>query len=159
MRKPIDHAAMAKSNHTQASRDRRFAARMVLVIIYLAAGTLHLALPQPFLLITPGWLPCHEFVVAFTGACELLGAAGLLLPRFRKTAGACLALYAICVFPANVEHARLDLTVHIDGLGLWYHIPRLAFQPVLVWWAMYAGGFGAGSRAPTAEDVPELRSP
>ena len=22
----------------------------------------------------------------------------------------------------------------------WYHAPRLALQPVLVWWALFAGG-------------------
>lgn len=26
------------------------------------------------------------------------------------------------------------------ALGWWYHGPRLALQPVLVWWALFAGG-------------------
>ena len=50
-----------------------------------------------------------------------------------------LALYAVCVFPANVHHA-LD---HVAVAGLpsswWYHAPRLLFQPVFVWWALWAG--------------------
>jgi hypothetical protein len=53
-------------------------------------------------------------------------------------AGIALAAYAVCVWPANFKHA-------IDGVDLpyiassWlYHGPRLAFQPVLVWWALYA---------------------
>jgi uncharacterized membrane protein len=51
-----------------------------------------------------------------------------------------LALYAVCVFPANIKHA-LD-GIAVPGLpSSWlYHGPRLAFQPVLVWMALYAGG-------------------
>ncbi len=43
----------------------------------------------------------------------------------------------MCVYPANVKHAMGGLPgVH---LGLWYHVPRLLLQPVLVWWALFAG--------------------
>jgi len=43
------------------------------------------------------------------------------------------------VFPANVKHAAEN--IDIPGLppGWWYHVPRLALQPVLVWWALFAG--------------------
>ena len=48
-----------------------------------------------------------------------------------------LALYALCVWPANIKHA-------IEGIHLppipgswWYHGPRLAIQPVLIWWALF----------------------
>ena len=26
-----------------------------------------------------------------------------------------------------------------DSTGGWYHVPRLAFQPEIVWWALFAG--------------------
>jgi uncharacterized membrane protein len=51
-----------------------------------------------------------------------------------------LALYAICVFPANIKHAFYGVDVPQLPSSWWYHGPRLLAQPVLVWWALYAGG-------------------
>ncbi|MDH2443221.1 hypothetical protein QDR37_04590 [Amnibacterium sp. CER49] len=44
-------------------------------------------------------------LVAFTGACELAGAAGLLVPRTRRLAGGCLLVFLAAVFPANAHAA------------------------------------------------------
>jgi uncharacterized membrane protein len=90
--------------------------------------------------IVPDWVPEPRLVVLLTGACEIAGALGLLTSRLRVAAGTGLALYAVCVFPANIKHA-LD-SVQVAGLQLswWYHAPRLALQPVLVWWALYCSG-------------------
>jgi len=117
----------------------RTIARRVLAAIYLAAGVLHLMVPEPFVGILPGWVPRPDLVVALTGVAEIAGAAGLMIPRLRRAAGIGLALYALCVWPANFEHARQALAQ--DGLppGLWYHVPRLALQPAIVWWALWAG--------------------
>ncbi|MDO6415630.1 DoxX family protein [Sphingomonas sp. BIUV-7] len=117
----------------------RTLARWVLAAAYLVAGTLHVTHPGPFLRITPHWVPFpHEIVVA-TGICELFGAVGLLIPRTRWWAGVMLALYALCVWPANMQHAILDLGSG-TGLGWSYHAPRLLLQPAIIWWALFAGG-------------------
>ena len=62
------------------------------------------------------------------------------MPRTRWLAGLMLAIYAVCVFPANLHHALDHVTVPGLPSSWWYHAPRLAFQPVFVWWALYAGG-------------------
>ena len=118
----------------------RTASRWVLAASYCAAGVLHIATPAPFLSITPGWVPFPRTVILATGLCEVAGAAGLLTRRFRCAAGVALALYAVCVFPANIKHAVDGLPAGQVQLGWWYHAPRLALQPVLVWWALFAGG-------------------
>jgi uncharacterized membrane protein len=69
-----------------------------------------------------------------------LGAAGLWLPITRRLSGIMLALYAVCVFPANLHHALDHVTVPGLPSSWWYHGPRLAMQPVLVWAALFAGG-------------------
>jgi uncharacterized membrane protein len=106
----------------------------------LVAGVAHLRSPEPFLAITPDWVPWPREIIMLTGLCELAGAVGLLTRSLRAFAGVMLALYAVCVFPANVKHAFYD----IQGSGLptgWaYHAPRLVLQPVLVWWALFAAG-------------------
>jgi uncharacterized membrane protein len=117
----------------------RLAARWVLAALYLAAGVLHLVAPAMFMPIMPDWVPFPWQVILATGACEVAGAAGLLIPKLRRAAGIGLALYAICVLPANLKHAFCELPTGQVQLGWWYHAPRLAFQPVLVWWALFAG--------------------
>lgn len=117
----------------------RTAARCALAAIYLFAGVLHLTLPGPFLSIIPPWVPYPGHVVVLTGLAELAGAAGLLVPRLRRAAAVGLALYAVCVFPANIQHA-LDSLAAADALApWWYHGPRLLLQPVIVWWALWVG--------------------
>jgi hypothetical protein len=49
-----------------------------------------------------------------------------------------LALYALCVFPANIKHAVEGISVPGLPDTWWYHGPRLAAQPVLIWLALYA---------------------
>lgn len=122
-------------------RPLRRASLVVLSFAFAAAGALHLSHPAPFLLITPDWVPHPEQVVRATGAAELLGAAGLLFPRTRKAAAAALALYAVAVFPANVKHAVEGVAVPGLPDSWWYHGPRLAFQPVIVLWALWVGGW------------------
>ena len=115
--------------------------RLTLVLIYLTAGVFHLTLPAPFLSITPTWVPFPHQVVFLTALCELAGALGLTLPSLRKAAGIGLALYAVAVFPANINHAMLDMSSSHPVLGWWYHIPRFALQPVLVWAALFASAW------------------
>ena len=113
--------------------------RWLLAALYAAAGIVHLARPELFLPIVPDWVPLPRETVLVTGLAEIAGAAGLMTARLRKAAGLGLALYAVCVFPANIKHAVEHVAVCGVQLGWWYHAPRLALQPVLVAWAIWAG--------------------
>ena len=113
--------------------------RWLLAAAFAFAGYAHIANPAPFLAITPGWVPFAEDVIFWTGVAEILGALGLLVPRTRRAAGWALTAYTVAVYPANLVHALNDLESGA-GLPLAYHLPRLAFQPVIVWWCLFAGG-------------------
>jgi uncharacterized membrane protein len=117
----------------------RWSARWMLAAVYLVAGLFHLAMPSTFLMIMPDRAPFPRQVILVTGLCEIAGAVGLLTRSLRRAAGVGLALYAVCVFPANIKHALDGLPAGQVQLGWWYHAPRLALQPVLVWWALFAG--------------------
>jgi len=123
----------------EPARSARGSMRATMALFYLAAGIIHLAYPAPFLGIMPRWVPNPADIVAFTGVCEIVGAVGLLWPPTRRAAGIALAAYAVCVYPANVQHAVNDLSTG-TGLGLAYHLPRLALQPVIAWWALFCSG-------------------
>ncbi len=113
-------------------------ARWLLAAIYLVAGLLHLGVPHVFLRVTPDWVLFPREIVLATGVCEIAGALGLMTRRFRWWAGVMLALYAVCVFPANIKHAMIDLSSG-TGLSLWYHVPRLLAQPLIVLWTLWVG--------------------
>lgn len=122
-------------NETRARR----AARWLLVAFYALAGAGHLYFTNAMVRIMPHWVPAPRMVVLATGVCELAGAVGLMTTRWRRAAGWALAAYALCVWPANVQHAIQDLS-HGTGLPIWYHAPRLALQPLIIWWALWASG-------------------
>jgi uncharacterized membrane protein len=118
----------------------RAVARLVLALAYFAVGIVHLTRPEGFLPIMPDWVPFPRDVVLATGVAEIAGAIGLLIPRLRRAAAWGLAAYAVCVFPANIKHAVEGIAIGGEVLGWGYHGPRLLAQPVIVWWALWAGG-------------------
>lgn len=121
----------------------RGALRIVLALFYAVAGVFHLLAPRPFLQVTPGWVSAPEQVVLWTGIAEMIGAAALAQPwsaPLRRAGAIGLALYAVCVFPANIEHFAQDMAKPGGGLGLAYHIPRMLAQPLIVWLALWTGG-------------------
>ena len=118
------------------SRPRRIA-RWVLALAYMVVGIAHLRSPGGFIAITPGWVPFPATVIFLTGLAELAGAAGLMVPALRKAAGIGLALYALCVWPANINHAVHDIASGGVHPGWAYHGPRRALQPVIIWWALW----------------------
>ena len=118
----------------------RFWMRAVIALFYFAAGILHLASPAGFMKIVPNFVPWPATVIWLTGICEIAGAIGLFIPNLRRAAGIGLALYAICVFPANINHAINQIDVGALPNSWWYHGPRFLLQPVLVWWALFCSG-------------------
>lgn len=118
----------------------RLVLRWILAVFYAVAGAIHLIRPEPFLTIMPGWVPAPYAVVLLTGVAEILGAVGLVQPfskPLRRAAGWGLALYALCVWPANINHFIMDMARADGGLGLAYHVPRMFAQPVIIWLAVW----------------------
>ena len=114
--------------------------RLAIAAIYAPFGVLHIVHSHGFLPIMPPMIPFPRAVVIFTGLCEIVGAAGLLLPRTRRLAGIMLALYALCVWPANLYHASSGVSVPPLPSSWWYHGPRLLLQPVFIWAPLWAAG-------------------
>jgi uncharacterized membrane protein len=85
--------------------------------------------------IIPPFFPYRPQLVLLTGALEFAGAVGLLLPALSRVASACLAVFMIAIFPANVYAAGQT----VGGL----HLPsvpiRLAMQVVYIVLLLIAG--------------------
>jgi len=128
---------MSSVPQTDRSRTTRAVMRWILAAFYAAAGLAHPKAPDALLAITPAWVPFAPQVIFVTGLCELAGATALVTKPLRWWAGVALAAYAICVWPANFKHAIDDIELPYITNSWLYHGPRLAFQPVLVWWTLY----------------------
>jgi uncharacterized membrane protein len=116
-------------------RTRRL--RIVLAAIMMGIGLLHFLLPAPFVSIVPAWLPAPAALVAISGFFEMLGGAGLLIPRVRRPASYGLVLLYLAVFPANI-----NMALHPElgrGLPEWALWARLPLQVVFVAWALWVG--------------------
>jgi len=135
---------MAAERKTTSAK-RADLARLTLAPFYLLAGLIHVIRPGLFMQVMPAAVPHPSLVVMLTGVAEFAGAVGLFVPRTRAAAGAALALYAVCVYPANILHAVHDLSTG-TGLGWAYHYPRLFAQPFICWWALAAGGLTGRTR-------------
>lgn len=125
-------------------------ARWVLAALLAVAGVAHFVLPDSFLLLVPSWLPLPSAVVWVTGVAEVVFAAALLLlPEGRRLriVGSALAIFLLVVGVGNLSQALSG--VNAFGLGTdaerW---ARLAFQPVLIVWALWVTGFWSSRRPP-----------
>jgi uncharacterized membrane protein len=114
--------------------------RWVLAAFFSAAGVAHLVVPDKLLAITPSWVPYAPEVIMITGWCELAGAVALVTRPLRWQAGVAFAAYSLCVWPANFKHAIAGVDLPYISNSWFYHGPRLAFQPVIIWWALYCSG-------------------
>ena len=59
-------------------------ALVLAAISYVGAGTLHFVRPEFYLRIMPPYIPWHVAMVQVSGAFEILGGLGLLLPQTRQ---------------------------------------------------------------------------
>ena len=115
--------------------------RWLLAAFYTAAGVAHLIAPDKLLSITPAWVPFAPQVIMLTGVFEIVASLALVAnTRLRWWAGVTMALYALCVWPANIKQALEGIVVPPLPDSWYYHGPRLAFQPVIIWWALFCAG-------------------
>jgi uncharacterized membrane protein len=114
----------------------RDAGRGALAIMFLFTGISHFTtMKYDFAAMIPAPLPNDLWVIYLTGALEIAGAIGLLIPQKRKLAGICLALYLVAVFPANIFAALNEVTLRgAAATPLWVRAPMQLLYIVLVWW-------------------------
>jgi uncharacterized membrane protein len=94
---------------------------------------------QDLVRMVPAVFPQPLLLVYFTGILELMGAAGLLLPRFRLLAGICLIALLIAMFPANVNAAIKGTTLAgKPATALWLRTPMQVLFIGLLWWSTHS---------------------
>ncbi len=121
----------------------RTAARLLLGIAMVGAGVMHLTTQrQEFRAQVPEWFPLDDdLTVLGSGVVEIgLGAAFVALPKQQRLIGGLLAAFFVAIFPGNIA----QYVEGTDAFGLdtdRERLIRLLFQPVLVLWALFGGGW------------------
>jgi uncharacterized membrane protein len=136
----------------------RTPARLLLGAALVFAGVSHLTFARTsFYAQVPPYLPLNvDFVVIASGIVEIaLGLGLLFVSRWRVPLGWVTAGLFVAVFPGNVS----QYLTHADAFGLdsdRSRAIRLAFQPLLMIWALWSTGAWAAwrGRHATAPDRP-----
>ena len=105
-----------------------------LAMLFLVAGIAHFVMPAWFDRIVPAWVPNARVATLVSGAAEVAGAIGLVIPATRVAAGWGLIALLIAVFPANVNMLQLARATQASAgylTALWIRLP---LQPLLMWW-------------------------
>lgn len=84
----------------------------------------------------PPWLPRPDLLNLISGAAEIAGGIGILIPRTRRAAAIGLILLLIAVFPANI-HMAIHGSAEFD-VPRWLLIARLPLQFVLIAWVVFS---------------------
>ncbi len=109
--------------------------RYGLALLFVGAGALHVIRPEIFERIVPPALPAPRLLVLLSGAAEVAGGLGLLLPATRRGAAWGLLALLVAVFPANVHMLQLADSLHIPAWMLWARLPLQPLLMAAVWWA------------------------
>lgn len=117
----------------------RTGARWLLAATFVTTGALHFTAADTYLRVMPPYLPYPRALVAISGAAEIAGALGVLVPgKMRRLAGAGLILLLAAVFPANVHmalHPDQITGLNIAPILLWLRLP---LQAALIAWVYFA---------------------
>lgn len=112
--------------------------KIVMGALYIIAGIGHFKATRMYVRIMPDYLPEPHALVLLSGAAEIAGGVGVLLPQTRRAAAFGIILLLIAVMPANVwmvQHPE-----RFPGIPLWAMWLRLPLQLPLMWWAwLYTG--------------------
>jgi uncharacterized membrane protein len=116
-------------------RARRLAL-LALAAFFVLAGVNHFVSTPFYVEIMPPYVPAPLVLVYVSGALEVLGGVGVLVPRLRSLSGFGLVLLLLADFPANLHMAlHPESYPDLPAFGL---LVRLPFQGLFIAWAFWA---------------------
>lgn len=110
--------------------------RVLLGIAFVIAGANHFRDPATYIAMIPACLPSPEMLNLISGAAEIAGGIGVLIPFTRNAAATGLILLLIAVFPANLQIAMNGWPG--KDIPQWVLIARLPFQFLFIAWVVFS---------------------
>src|SRR3954468_18247546 len=103
-------------------------------IFWIVAGTLHFTHTRVYEAMMPPYVPRHRESVLLSGAAEIAGGVGVLVPAARPLARWWLLALLVAVFPANVHMALNPQRYRaIPPWALWLRLPLQGVFARSVW--------------------------
>jgi uncharacterized membrane protein len=106
------------------------------VVMFLFTGATHFTgMKHDYAAMLPSPVSENLGIIYLTGALQIAGALGLLIPRTRRLAGIGLALLLVAMFPGNVYAALNDIEFRGDApTPLWLRTPiQVLFIGTVLW--------------------------
>ena len=121
------------------SKSHRAAIAFVFLWFFIG-GIAHFVFTDAEMRIVPPWMPWPREAVLWSGAAELLGAAGLLWPRTRRAAAWGLFALTIAVTPAHIYMLQQpDLFPSVPYWALVLRMPVQVALLALIAWSTFGG--------------------
>ncbi|MDX2232357.1 MAG: DoxX family protein [Leptolyngbyaceae cyanobacterium bins.349] len=120
-----------------SNQTRKEILRAIFAISLILVGITHFIRPEQYARIVPAQLPEPISLVYISGAFEIVGGIGLMIPYVSVAAAWMLIALFIAVFPANINQAIHSIPIEgipHSPIGYWIRLP---FQAVLIAWAWW----------------------
>ena len=115
----------------------RIVLAIALGIPFIMIGVEHFLRPVPFDAIVPAYLGFPRFWTLASGVVEVLLGIGIMLPPCRRWAALFLAVFLVCVYPANLNMWLNDIPFNGQVLSQKTHVLRLFIQLLLIYLALW----------------------
>jgi len=139
----------------------REAGLLAVAIMFLFTGVTHFTdMKYDYVAMLPGFAPMKVSIIYLTGALQILGAIGLLIPRTRRLAGICLALLLVAMFPGNVYAAINEIPFRGEPpTPLWLRAPIQLFFIGMTLWTSVGKRPSEVGQPPTERSAAEHEQP
>ena len=104
---------------------------------FFVGGIFHFIATDMEARIVPPYIPWPVAAVLVSGAFELLGAVGILIPALRKAAGVGLFLLTLAVTPAHFYMLQRPDLFDVPLWALWLRLPIQLALLWLIWWSTW----------------------
>jgi len=132
--------------------------RWIMAAAYIVAGSMHFIAPGFYRPLMPPYLPWPLALIYISGAAEVAGGVGVLLPPFRRLAGWGLIALLLAILPANL-HAALHGFRELPAVFLWVRLPLQFLLIAWAWWTcLQRSGGSLSSPDRPADDIAETKS-
>lgn len=108
-----------------------------MVAFYFFGGINHFLNPDFYIPLIPDYLPKAELLNLISGAAEILGAIGLLVPKTQKFSAWGIAAMLVAFIPSHIYFIQIGSCIpDVMCVDEWIGWVRLILiHPLLIYWA------------------------
>lgn len=111
----------------------RIVLKYLLVAFFVLGGINHFLRPDFYLNIMPQWIPAHSFLVALSGATEIVAGVMLAIPRTSRWGAWFIIAHLVVFFAVHIDMiVNAERYPDMSAAALWV---RLVMQFVFIGWA------------------------